>query len=314
MILVVSSATDDHATAVIANLAARGTGTQLVDLSDFPTRASIALGYGEEGHRLVLTTPGGPPVDLAECRVAWWRRPQPFVLPDLAEPSMHAFTYNECHEAIAGLWEALDCTWVNEPKLDDAAAKKSFQLKVAVELGIPIPRTLITNDPGEALAFASAVGVDSTVYKAFSATEEHWRETRILRVEELALLDHVRVAPVIFQEYVPASLDLRITVMGDDVFPAAVHSQATDYTTDYRIRMDDTPIEPYDLPDDVEASLHRLMKRLGLVYGAIDMRRTPDGDHVFLEVNPAGQWRFIEERTGQPMTDAFAGLLARLDR
>jgi hypothetical protein len=56
------------------------------------------------------------------------------------------------------------------------------------------------------------------------------------------------------------------------------------------------------------------MKRLGLVYGAIDLRRTPDGRHVFLEINPAGEWRFVEERTGQPMTAAFAELLVELGR
>jgi biotin carboxylase len=49
------------------------------------------------------------------------------------------------------------------------------------------------------------------------------------------------------------------------------------------------------------------------VYGAIDMRRTPDGEYYFLEVNPAGQWHFVEHRTGLQITKAMAGLLARYD-
>ena len=56
------------------------------------------------------------------------------------------------------------------------------------------------------------------------------------------------------------------------------------------------------------------MKRLGIVYGAIDLRRTPDDGYVFLEVNPAGEWRFVEDRTGQPMTDTFAQMLVEFAR
>ena len=68
------------------------------------------------------------------------------------------------------------------------------------------------------------------------------------------------------------------------------------------------------MPDDVAAMLRDLMRRLGLVYGAIDMRLTPRGDYVFLEINPAGQWLFIEAHSAQPITATIAGYLARNDR
>ena len=71
---------------------------------------------------------------------------------------------------------------------------------------------------------------------------------------------------------------------------------------------------PGSVPAEVEDGLLRLLKSVGLRYGAIDMRRTPDGRHVFLEVNPAGQWLFVEEVTGQPITAAMARLLTDLDR
>ena len=74
--------------------------------------------------------------------------------------------------------------------------------------------------------------------------------------------------------------------------------------------MNEARIEPATLPPDVEAALLRLMRTMGLVYGAIDMRRTPEGEHVFLEVNTAGQWLFIEQATGQPIADALADALA----
>jgi glutathione synthase/RimK-type ligase-like ATP-grasp enzyme len=115
---------------------------------------------------------------------------------------------------------------------------------------------------------------------------------------------------VIFQEYVPAVVDLRVTVVGDDIFAAGIHSQETRYRVDFRIDMNQASIEAHSLPGEVESCVRELIRRLGLVYGAIDMRLTPDGRYVFLEVNPAGQWLFIEGRTGQPITAAVARTLA----
>ena len=71
---------------------------------------------------------------------------------------------------------------------------------------------------------------------------------------------------------------------------------------------------PYELPDDVAARLRRLMDALDLRFGGIDMRVTPEGEHVFLEVNPAGEYLFVTERTGQPVPQAIAAALEQHDR
>ena len=111
-------------------------------------------------------------------------------------------------------------------------------------------------------------------------------------------------------------VDRRVTVVGEEVFAAAIHSQELAYPLDFRISLDQgagVRMTPTTLPDEVGDALVRLLKVAGLRYGAVDMRRTPDGRHVFLEINPAGQWRFVEEVTGQPMTAAVARLLTDLD-
>ena len=135
-----------------------------------------------------------------------------------------------------------------------------------------------------------------------------------MRQDELSLLDHVRYAPVIFQEYVEALYDLRVTVVGDEVFAAAIHSQETAYAVDFRMDIESAEIEPVSLPVEVEERVRALLTRLGLVYGAIDMRRTPDDRYVFLEINPAGQWLFVEEKSGQPIASALAEVLVTRDR
>jgi hypothetical protein len=313
MILVVSSDADVHARAVRAELTRTGVESRLLDLREFPTRLELSLHYAST-HPAPrrLRCREGCDLDLRDVRTVWWRRPQPFQLGgELVRPSYRAFAYNECHEAWAGLWQTLDAFWVNHPLKDEAAARKAYQLDVARSAGLMIPKTLITNDRAEAREFITEHRARGVIYKAFSATEQEWRETRMLGDAEEALLDEVRHAPVIFQEYVPAGVDLRVTVVGDRLFAAAIHSQETSYRFDFRIDMKAARVEPFELSGGVCNGLMRLMRCLGLQYGAIDMRQTPEGDVVFLEINPAGQWLFIEDRTAQPITRSVAELLAR---
>lgn len=313
MILIVSHPADDHAGGVLAALEQAGHPGLLLDTALYPSRAALTQRFGGGAPRHQLSH-NGRSDDLGACRVAWWRRPQPFTLHDGLSPAVATFTYAECHEAVAGLWASLDVTWINPPGLDEAAHHKPYQLAVATAVGLPIPRTLISNDPAAVRAFAEELAPVRTIYKTFLATEEHWRETRVLRPEDVNMLDRVRLAPAIFQEFVPAVADIRVTVVGERMFPAAITPAPGGYQVDYRMDMAGATFKPTTLPPGTTKQLGELMRRLGLVYGAIDLRRTPEGEHVFLEVNPAGEWLFVEERTRQPITTAMAELLIRLDR
>lgn len=313
MILVLATPRDEHAQTVLVELSKMGAQARLIDLSEFPQRMALAMRYSNGGHRFSFGCDQSG-LDLDDCGAIWWRRPQSSeISPDIARMSHRHFALTECTEALTGLWHALDAFWINEPARDMVAHRKSFQLRVAQEVGLEVPDTLITNCPSEAHAYISRRGSDRVIYKAFSGTEQEWRETRVVKDDELALIDNVRYAPVIFQEYVDADVDLRITVIGDEVFPAAIHSRESAYKFDFRMDMGNARVEATELPDDVERKLLMLMKRLGLVYGAIDMRRTADGRHVFLEINPAGQWLFIEHQTRQPIASSLARLLMTND-
>jgi glutathione synthase/RimK-type ligase-like ATP-grasp enzyme len=313
MILIVSHPADDHTVGVLVELDRLGHPAVLVDTARFPSEASVSQRFDGDRRYYEWSTDGRS-IDLTACRAGWWRRPQPFTLQAGISPDVMSFTYSECHEAVAGLWAALDLNWVNPPELDEVAHHKPYQLAAAAEVGLPIPRTIVTNDPNVARRFIAALGPERTVYKTFLATEQCWRETRVVRPVELDLLDTVRLAPVIFQEYVPALADVRVTVVGDRMFAASILPAPDGYDLDYRMDMDGASFEPAELPAESRRGIHALMKRLGLVFGAVDLRRTPDDRYVFLEVNPAGEWRFVEERTNQPITCAVAELLVELDR
>ena len=308
-IVVFSEPTDVHAQSVIRELAKAGeSDVRLVDLREVPQRASLTMAFSNaHGSGFELAIGNGPPVRLDAVQSFWWRRPQTFVLPGGMDANSQHFALTELSTAFQGLWQCTTGLWINDPVRDSAAAHKPWQLETARDVGLAIPDTLMTTDPEKVRAFWESRRGE-VIYKPFLQTFHSWRETRQLKREELALLDSVRLAPVIFQSLVPGAADLRVTIIGDEIFPAAVDIDKMEYKLD--VRLNQQAYERHQLPADVGAKLLELMRRLGLEYGAIDLRLTPDGEYVFFEVNPAGQFLFVEHACGLPISAALAARLA----
>jgi len=136
--------------------------------------------------------------------------------------------------------------------------------------------------------------------------------TNPVKPEDLEDLSGLRLCPATFQESLPKSLEIRATVVGQRVMSAAVDSQvSTRATHDWRrdgLRMLQD-WKPYQLPLEVEEKLLRLMDYFSLNYGAVDIILTPDGKHVFLELNPCGEFFWLERSPGLPVSDAIADVL-----
>ncbi|NMR21446.1 MvdC/MvdD family ATP grasp protein [Cellulomonas fimi] len=318
MIGIIAGKSDVHAAGVAAQLRALGSEPVLLDTGHVPTQVRVTSRHSvEEPWRATWVEPGdsGEVVtDLTALRAVWWRRPQHHELhPELTTEADRRFAYQEVDAAVRGIWSCTDAVWVNDPDRDLAGSRKLHQLKVAAELGLRIPRTCATTDPAQARAFLAAEPAGA-IYKPFLGTEEAWAETRLVEAVDVANLGHLRFAPVIFQELVPGGLDIRVTVVGRDVHAAEIRAHESSYEFDFRMDQAHASIHRHELPGPLVDRLHALMDRFGLLYGAIDLRRAPDGDYVFLEVNPAGQFLFVEYATGQPITGSMARLLQSLDR
>ncbi len=112
---------------------------------------------------------------------------------------------------------------------------------------------------------------------------------------------------------IPQAYELRITVFGEQVFACRLLSPDRDDTR--ALNWEDPqslpPHEATTIPDHLAESCTLLVRDYGLAYGAIDVVVTPEGEHVFLELNPNGQWAWIEERTGLPLGNALIDVLQR---
>jgi glutathione synthase/RimK-type ligase-like ATP-grasp enzyme len=228
--------------------------------------------------------------------------------PELTDRFYRSFAYTEWHATIAGLWLALDAFWVNHPMRNEEAARKPYQLKLAQQAGLPVPMTLITNNPRRARAFVHQLGVERTVYRTFSASANTWRETRLLQANQIALLDSVCYAPVVFQEYIPAHMDLRVIVAGEMLFAASLPAHLTNEEAKSSAS-GVAHMEPYTLPAQLATQLRTLMARLDLVYGVVHLRITIEGRHVFMGLDPNGPWLDVEEGADLPISTAIAQML-----
>jgi len=310
-VIIFSVDQDEHARYVARLLCDRGVPFVVIDTGQFPQ--GLALGFEPADlPRVRVCRAGGQDVGFEDVRSIWLRRPRsPGAGAQVVDRSIRAFVARESEQALMGLWLGLgSLLWVNPPSKDRDAHTKPYQLAMARRVGLSTPKTLVTNDPQAAAAFIEELTPERTVYKVFTSDSVCWRETRRLRRDELGYLGQLRLAPAIFQEQVDGMLDVRVTVVGSCVFAASIDASRTSYPQDYRIDLEHADVRAHRLPEETADRLLQVCRELALVYAAADFRVTPSGEYVFLELNPAGQWLFIEQSTGLPIGAALADLLS----
>lgn len=313
MIIAVSHRGDAHVEAVGRAIEGLPCHFVVLDLADFPNQGRITIEHGIPGQSAWLGMESGEIIETGEIGCIWWRRPQPYTLDTRLSGMAAEFAREQVNEAFCGLWSTLGATWVNEPYVTQRASHKVGQLALAGRVGFTIPRTTITSDPADAQAFLESLGGRRAIFKPLRGLAECWKPTCLVTAENLARLQDIRLSPVILQEYVDG-VDVRLTVIGDDIFATLIDARRTTSPHDFRAAFAESKVSRLQVPSVLGTQVLRMMKDLSLEYAAFDFRLRDDGTFVFLEVNPAGQWLFVEARTGQPITGAFAAHLARADK
>lgn len=312
-VLVLTRPNDGTAGGVVAELERRGITVVRGDVGDFPIDAMITASLaGHQEWRGSLRIAGNS-VPLSEIRSIYYRRPTGFRLPDHLSPEQQRFAKAEARRGLGGLLFTLPVRWVSHPSRVADAEFKPLQLQLAASCGLEVPRTLLTNDAAQAREFAEKLD-GPVIYKPLSAPSVRiGGELKFIyatRIEEGSLNDEDMGSTIhLFQEWVPKEYDLRLTVVGDQFFAVAIRAGSDEAREDWRSDYAALSYEPVEAPDSIRFSIIDLLKRLNLPFGAFDFTVTPEGKWVFLEINPNGQWGWIEERTGLPITSAMADLL-----
>jgi hypothetical protein len=318
MLLILTEPGDVHADAVCGILDSRQHSYVRIDPADFPAAMRVSAYIGRKRVQLVLReVTSGHNVNLRSLAAVWYRRPgRPKSEPVLRDRSYREQIDEENHNFLQDLWQSTACRWVPGTPSVLRDTEKVNQLILASQLGFSVPDTLISNDPDDVLAFYSLhEGRIISKRAAFSSLNGQpdllYRYTERMSRRDLGYVEAVRFCPMIFQEYVPKAFELRITVVGEHIFAAEIHSQESNHARHDWRRYDHyhTRYGVHNLPDNIARRCRLLAKRMQLTFGAIDMIVTPEGEYVFLEINVNGQYLWIEEQTGLPISSSIADLL-----
>jgi glutathione synthase/RimK-type ligase-like ATP-grasp enzyme len=320
MILIVTNRTDIHADHVISMLTKRAAPFVRWNTEDFPLGNYFEALFSAQGYRgAKILTKAGRPIELEMIDAVWYRRPLPGDFGNaIKNPTQRAFAEHETKEAKTGIWQLMSaCNWVNHPDANRVASNKLHQLKVAAEFGFTIPATLVSNSPVAIRQFYDECQGEMVFKRLGGGTIDYADQVEVLythkiNASDLDNLEDIVCAPGIFQEYVPKRVETRITIVGDEVFACEIDSQSNPATVhDWRRDFANTRYRTHELPVTVAKKCLDFVRMLNLKFGALDFVIRPNSAYVFLEINPNGQWLWIENLTSLPIGNAIAALLTR---
>jgi hypothetical protein len=313
-VLMITNDHDEHADAVSSELSRRGVPVFRFHPADFPHSCSVSIEI-EEGRVHGELRNSEDRVGFDDICAAWFRRSGNLYETRLTITSEKLENYVKIQSqgTMSALCSSLQTRWVSHPLALRRAEVKALQLVEASKAGLKIPHTLISSDPDWATTFVEGLGDADCAIKpllAVGVTDEQggFRMPLTAMLPRGHSLASVAQAPTILQPYVEKAFELRCVVIGERIFAAKMDTQANEKS---RIdsRGGDPDHEIFELPDEVETSLHRVMDSFGLNFASLDMIVTPDGEFVFLELNPNGQWLWLEFELGLPLVASMADLL-----
>lgn len=318
MILIISNAADATADFFEARLADAGASYERLNteaLASLP----ITMTFSEsDATTLAMATfgaAGGRRLVLDDVRAIYYRRPVSPTFPEGTPPGLADWMESEVRRTWGGMLGArTDLRWVNHPLAVSGASYKPEQIARALRMGLNVPATLITTDPQAAANFCAAhnwcVIAKPVGHGEILGTAE--ADDRIVytnRVTRAAAdrLSRVSACPTLLQREIVKDLDLRVTVVGRDVIATALHSQERESSSVdcRRDIMSGMRYSPVTLPPDLVTLLADIVASYGLLYAALDLVRDRDCRYWFLELNPAGQWAWLEQVADVPISAAL---------
>ncbi len=312
-VLIVTTSYDEAPEYVGSALDCYGVPYFRLDTDRFPTE--IRATFDPQGELSICD--GSKRIKGTDVKSVWYRRSTVPNLPDGLAPGVHEFCERETRAFLEGVLPTLPSKrWMSPLQAIWRAERKPYQLSVASQLGFKLPPTIVTNEVPEVQHFAVtrqliAKAVSAGYVKSPNGNQAIF--TSAIAESDLDNLSGLVLAPVTFQELVEKSADIRVTVVAEDVYAAEILSQARDSSRiDWRATDDpDIAHRPHDLPLGLENLCRSLLDQLGLAFGAIDLALTPDGSYVFFEINPSGEWLWIEDQLGFPISESIASWLGK---
>lgn len=253
--------------------------------------------------------------DIKSFTSVYFRRPElPKIEIDDLSQEEQLFVKAEHHQFLEGLYKLLrKAYWISPLDAIKRAENKLYQIDLAKEIGLTIPPSVITN---EVTAFNFFSQKEDCIVKPIMTGQIGWPEMHKVvftsKLEHKPSDEEIQVCPSYLQKRIEKECDIRLTMVGKSTFAVAIDSQHhIDTQTDWRKGEYLLPHRIIDLPLHLIDKCYRMLSELGLQYGAFDFIMDKSGKYIFLEVNPNGQWAWIECQVGCDISGAIARQLIR---
>ncbi len=315
-VLILSYEDDPHVEAVSSYLKKQGVDFFIVETEKIIEKYGLSF---DSKNGLYKISDGDRKVFLDEGWNIWNRRVMDPIVPEGVPKDLEDIIFTETKRTWQGLLFTHRGKVVNRPQAEFAANNKVDQFLFAKNYGLPIlvPETILTNDPSMLKFFYEQEGgkICHKLQKAAVVMRngEHYiTYNNLVRKENLQYADLIRRNPSLFQRYIEKDYELRITALEEKVVAVAIHSQDSEQSKiDFRrYDFENVKYERVDLPETITDFCEDLLKHYNLSFGEIDMVVTPKQEYVFLELNPNGQWLWLELKSGYDLTsDVVENLL-----
>lgn len=256
-------------------------------------------------------------VDLLQIRSVYFRRPEIVVHATDVTLGETNFIKSELSFTLEAIYKILgNAFWVNTVDAIRRAENKIYQLMLAKEIGFIIPNSILSNQPSKALSFFSKNGGSCIIKPVKSGLVIGETEEGVIFTSKIHLDDNnvnrVLSCPVYLQNLIPKNSDLRVTLIGDKLFCAMIHSQEEEESSvDWRKAGHPLRHSAHELPEEIIAKCFELAKKLRLNFAAIDFILDQKNNYIFLEINPNGQWAWIERQLNFKISDEITNLLIK---
>lgn len=311
MLLILSDAFDAHADVVEKNLIEDGISYFRMNL-DVESLKKTYVSFARGNWRIKVEK-NEFISDHISC--VWCRRP--FVELSLQERREEGTDFkiwkNEWDKTLLGLYNSLkNIPWLNPLRKAYKGENKYYQMDIAKEVGFVMPETIITNEKSEVRDFIKRH--KKTLFKLMSQeiyevaeNEFEGLYTNVINEKDLENFSEYEENPIVLQEYIDKEFEVRYTVVGEEHLVCRIDSQNSEKAKNDWRRYDITRTPHYRMvpPSDIRDKVCNMLNILGLEYGALDFIVKPNGEWVFLEINCMGQWLWIEQLTGLPISVAI---------
>jgi len=310
-ILIATNSRDSSSVAVAEAITNRGYEPLLYEadtVADGSTELSIGLADGEGALRVQY---GGEALDLESLGAAWYRRPNYFTN-ELRDKGYQLSVASEYRAIQQGIWDMVPPdAWLSTPEALRRAETKLTQLRIAAHVGFNFPDTIASNrwssiekNLPEDIVFKPAYGL------LYEQDQLKMMYVRALKNTEGALPTDMNPYPGLWQSRKEKFREWRITVVGEEFFDAAIYTDDTAKDDWRRLQVTDAvQFKAEQFPDKEKEKCLAYLAKLSIRYGAFDFIEGSDGSMTFLECNPNGQYGWLEDRLGLPISDAIAGQL-----